>query len=189
MNDDPSYRDDAALIRAAQGGDRPAFEQLVKRYYGQAFSTALTWVHNREMALDISQEAFVRVHRGLGRCDPERSFGAWLYAITRNLCRNYLTRQRGRMKVFSDLAGGDAELPAPAGDEGTMEQRERRELVWRGLQALPPEAREIIILKDIEDFTYRDISEALGIPMGSVMSRLYYARRKLADLLKSRMEP
>lgn len=193
MGTNPEHEADRELILRCQAGDRQAFERLVKRHYQGAFRMALYWSRNREAALDISQEAFVRIYRNIQRFEVERCFAAWLYAITKNLCRNYRERQQKRWRVFSDLpaAPGDssnshscleemeAALPE-ASSESMVEGEERYRLLWKAIRELPEDDREVIILKDLEEFSYREISEVLEIPIGSVMSRLYHARKKLA---------
>lgn len=173
---------DKDLIEACQSGSKDAFEQLTHRYYEKAFGIAMVHLGNRDVALDISQEAFVRIYRNIAKLDADRPFGAWLYTITRNLCRNYVERQRKRRLVFSDFFAGNqhklAEIPQESSDD--LEQMERKRQLWDGLNQLSEADREIIVLKDFEDFSYKEIAEILGIPNGSVMSRLYYARKRLA---------
>ncbi len=183
---------DQELIVRAQSGDQRAFEALVRRHYQRAYALAFFWIGNRETALDISQEAFVRIYRNIHRFDAEKSLVAWLYVIVKNLCKNDLTRRRRRWLVFSDFFGREGrtaenrENDWPAGGEETpsLENDERREMLWRALHQLPEPDREIIVLKDLQEFSYKEISEMLEIPPGTVMSRLYYARKKLTNLLK-----
>jgi len=176
---------DAVLVQRALQRDMRAYEVLVQRHYQNAYRTALLLTHNPEVALDISQEAFVRVHRNLNRFDPDKPFGAWLYQIVKNLCLNFLQRYRRRWRVFSDVFTEKApSLPdAGASPLNQLLRDEQRQQVWNALQKLSAAEREIIILKDFNDFSYEEIAEALQIPVGTVMSRLFYARKKLARLL------
>lgn len=98
---------DQELIVRAQSGDQRAFEALVRRHYQSAYALAFFWIGNRETALDISQEAFVRIYRNIHRFDAEKSLVAWMYVIAKNLCKNDLTRRRRRWLVFSDFFGRD----------------------------------------------------------------------------------
>lgn len=154
---------------------------------------AMYWIHNRDTALDISQEAFVRIYRNIHRFEPEKSFPAWMYTIIRNLCRNHSQRHQKRWTVFSDVAVQSRESGENAientlmaePEAASLEVAERRKMLWDALGKLPEADREVIILKDLEEFSYKEISETLDIPLGSVMSRLYYARKKLAKLMEN----
>jgi RNA polymerase sigma-70 factor (ECF subfamily) len=171
---------DQELILSCQRGDQEAFERLVKRYYQNAFRMALSRVGNRETALDISQEAFIRIYRNIERFEVERSFSAWLYVIIKNLCRNYRERRQKRWWVFSDVfrenhrSPQTEELIEDKSSDSELEIMERRKLLWETIGELPE--------------TDREISEVLEIPPGTVMSRLYYARKKLAKLLTEKNE-
>ncbi len=184
---------DRELIRRCQAGDRGAFELLAKRHYQNAYSMALCRVHQREAALDISQEAFVRVHRNLKKFDPDKSFTAWLYVIVRNLCRNDLSRRKNHWLVFSDFFSGRDESPEQAAenffssenDADELEDAERHQLLWNALKKLSKTDREIIMLKEFQEYSYKEISEILDISPGSVMSRLFYARKRLATQVKA----
>ncbi len=182
---DYSRATDAVLIQRALQKDVRAYEVLVQRHYQNAYRAALLLTRNPDAALDISQEAFVRVHRHLRSFNREKSLGAWLYRIVRNLSLNYLKRYRQRWRVFSDEY---PDRPPPIHDTGVspltrLIDEETRHRLWNALQKLAPHEREIIILKDFNDFSYQEIAEAIGIPSGTVMSRLFYARKKLARLL------
>ncbi len=193
MKREADARDDSELIRRCQENDQAALETLTKRYYQKVYSMAYLTIHNRDAALDISQEAFVRVFRNIGRFEPERSFPAWLYRIVKNLCLNYRQRQQRRWKVWSDfwrpgMAGsnpeesfwGESREPGPA---EALENSERQRLLWQAIRTLPAKEKEILILREFQEMSYREIAEALEIPLGSVMSGLYQARRKLAVIL------
>ncbi len=182
---------DAELIQKSLDGDGKAFEELVRRYYQKAYRTAMMYVKNPDTALDISQEAFLRVYRNLKHYRFQHSFGGWLYQIVKHLCLNHLKRKRRKWLVFSDaFARYDgrpraAEVhPVPDG----LEMEERARLLWQAMQQLPPKDREILMLKEAAELSYQDIARLLDIPMGTVMSRLYYARKKLAGLLKGVLE-
>ncbi len=176
---------DEELIRASQQGSQEAFKQLVQRYYQHAYAMAFYWTHNREVALDISQESFVRVYRHLRKFDFNRSFKTWLFTIVKRLALNYLERHRRRWTVFSDYFSGNRshKIPEAPADE-RFAHRELQQQVWEALRQLEDKDRDIILLKDFEDFSYKEISEALGIPVGTVMSRLFHARKKLAKIIE-----
>lgn len=178
---------DQELIRKCQLGDRLAFEKLVQRYYQKAYGIALMKVHDPDAALDISQEAFIRVFRSIRRFDSQKSFSPWLYTIVHNLCLNSLRRRRKRWIVFSDLFRSTDSRESESLQDGfieidPIEKNEQQARLWKALRQLEAADREILILKDMQDFSYKEISEALSVPIGTVMSRLYYARKKLLKL-------
>ncbi len=176
---------DEQLVAQAQQGNMAAYEALVKRYYPLAYRTALFLLHNPDTALDISQEAFVRVHRHLKTFRAEKPFAPWLYRIVKNLCFNYQKRYRQRWQVFSDTAESpihSSTAPEASPLQQIIQKEEYRRL-WNALHQLNAREREIIILKDFNDFSYEEIAAALEIPPGTVMSRLFYARKKLAQIL------
>ena len=187
METERDHTSDRELIRKCQAGNGDAFAVLTRRYYQQAFAMAFYRVNNREAALDISQDAFVRIYRNIARFQADKPFAAWLYTIVRNLCVNYLQRRKKRWLVFSDyFSGGESAEDSPlfqSTDEAA--DSENRQQLWQAISRLKENDREIIILKDLEGLSYREISEMLDIPEGSVMSRLYYARKRLAKLVKA----
>lgn len=182
---DPEER---GWIRSCQRGNRKDFEPLVLRYRRRAYFTALGLLGNPDDALEISQEAFLRAFRALAGFDIERPFYPWFHRILRNLCLNRLTRARIRV---ADGAEGILER-LPAGPESNPERqavrREIQDTVWRALSYLPADHREILILREMQDLSYAEIAELLEIPIGTVMSRLYHARRELRRRLERKLE-
>jgi RNA polymerase sigma-70 factor (ECF subfamily) len=181
--------DDVALIRRAQAGDADAFGLLVERHMRRAYFAALSLVGSREDALDLSQEAFARAYRARRRIDPERPFYAWLYQILRRLCFNFLRDRRARRRTLDAAApwlahaAADRATPDPA---AALEQEEARHAVAQAIEALPAREREVIALKEFEGMAYKEIAALIGIPIGTVMSRLYSARQRLAQALEER---
>jgi RNA polymerase sigma-70 factor (ECF subfamily) len=179
---------DAALITRAQGGDADAFGALVSRYMRPAYFSALGLVGSREDALDLSQEAFARAFRARQALDPARPFYAWYYTILRRLCFNWLRNRRTERARLDDaapwleaLAAAQADTPARA-----VERLEARRRLASALARLDAGDREVLVLKEFEELKYREIAARLGIPIGTVMSRLYTARARLADALEAR---
>lgn len=173
------------VVRRARSGDLRAFEQLVERYKRRAYYAALSLVGSHEDAMDLSQEAFARAFRARRRLDPGRPFYAWLYRILRNLCFNFLRDSRTRRQL---LTGATPWIVADARDRAAevspakqAERAELRERVRRALETLPEFERETLVLREFEGLSYREIAELLDIPIGTVMSRLYAARRRLAE--------
>lgn len=181
---------DEVLIRRAQAGDTDAFGGLVQRYMRRAYYAALGLLGSHDDALDLSQEAFARAFRARARLDPSRPFFAWVYQILRRLCFNYLRDRRSRAEALARAtpwlveraaARGAAQNPA-----GAVERAETRERVVRAIDSLAEREREVLVLKEFEGLRYREIAALIGVPIGTVMSRLYAARRKLAAMLEER---
>jgi RNA polymerase sigma-70 factor, ECF subfamily len=177
---------DDVLVRRAQAGDADAFGRLVERYMRRAYYSALSLVGSREDALDLSQEAFARAYRARRTIDPDRPFYAWLYQILRRLCFNFLRDRRTRARHLdaagSWLAEEAADRAAP-GPEESYVRAEARRRVAAAIEQLPSREREVLALREFEGLSYREIAELVGIPIGTVMSRLYAARQHLAAAL------
>lgn len=176
-----------ALVLRAQSGDRQAFGELVSRYMRRAYYVALGLVGSHEDALDLSQEAFIRAYRARASIDPDRPFYAWLYQIVRRLCFNHIRDRRTRRRKLeeatpwlADVVGTTAASTDPA---RFTERAELRALLEAAIELLPEREREVLVLREFEGLKYREIADLLGIPIGTVMSRLYTARRNLAEQL------
>jgi RNA polymerase sigma-70 factor (ECF subfamily) len=185
--------DDRNLVERARQGDREAFGTLVRRYQDRAFNLAYQMVRNREEALDISQEAFTRAYTSLPAFKGEASFTTWLHRIVVNLAIDSLRRkQRGGTAAYDDTraAPETAEAEPPAHDDPatTLETKQVRVLLSRGIAQLPPAQRAVLVLREIEGMSYEEISRAVGCNLGTVMSRLFYARRRLQQVLKDHLE-
>jgi len=176
---------DSSLVVRAQAGDRDAFGVLVERYMRRAYRQALALVGSREDALDLSQEAFARAYRARQTIDPGRPFYAWFHQILRRLCLNFLRDTQARTKVVA-ADGTWIVVDAAARDDpaAAIELGEMRRALADAIQRLPPHEREILVLKEFEELKYREIAALLDIPVGTVMSRLYSARRRLAEALE-----
>lgn len=178
---------DGILVARARTGDAEAFAQLVERYRRRVYVHALGIVASREDAMDLAQEAFARAFRARHTLDPERPFHAWLYQIVRRLCFNFLRDSKARARAL-DAQGRhwlESAGAAPPVDPLREAQRaEARRLVAAAIDRLPAHEREVLVLKEFEEMKYREIAELLGIPIGTVMSRLYSARRRLAEALE-----
>ena len=171
------------VIREWKRGNKHAYELLVRRYMSDAYLVAYGYVGNSEDARDLSQEAFVKVYQARARFDEERPFYPWFYRVLRNHCLNFL--RRGRVEVSIDNENSHREIasPQPTALED-LESEERRRIVRAAVARLSEDHREIIVLKNFKDCSYKEISEILEIPMGTVMSRLFYARQALRTLVE-----
>lgn len=179
---------DEALSRRVRAGDTEAFGLLVERHMRRAYVHALGIVGSREDARDLSQEAFARAYGARHTLDPDRPFYGWLYQILRRLCFNFLRDTSTRMRLLQEgapdwlVATDRARTDHPALES---EREQARQRVSAAINQLPPREREVLVLKEFEDLKYREIAELLGIPIGTVMSRLYTARKRLAEALES----
>ncbi len=160
-----------ALVARARSGDRHAFGELVNRYMQRAYYAALGLIGSHEDALDLSQEAFAR----------------WLYQIVRRLCFNFLrdrSTRRRRLDEATPWLVQEAGVRAAQSDPAkSAERAELRAKVQAAIEKLPEREREVLVLKEFEGLRYREIAELLNVPIGTVMSRLYYARKDLAEHL------
>lgn len=170
--------DDESAIRACRAGDRQAFRHLVEKYQGQAIGHAVGILGNREDALDAVQDAFIDAFQALNRFDLSRSFYPWFYVLLRNRCYKALAAV-ARQKT-------DSIEQAEILESSEITPYEELLLLDRALRELDPQDREIITLKHLDGLSYEELSERLGIPAGTVMSRLFHARNRLRERLTRR---
>lgn len=180
-------KDESDLIRAAQTGDRLAYDELVRRHQRSVYRWAYKVVRSHDLADEVAQEVFVRTYMALERIDPERPLGSWLCKTTVNVALNIVRKQRFRAQWTEDGRSEVSELQAPGPD---IEFQHRRMIarVEHVIDALPPIYRTILLLRTTENMSYEEIAEALGISMGTVMSRLARARKKLRKELGPLLE-
>ena len=186
---DKSALSDAELVRASQGGDLGAFEELVARHRDKIYARAYSMARNEDEALDLSQEAWVKGWRRLGQFQGEASFATWMTRIVINLCVDHLRKQKRQraesIEALKEESGGverllPATMPNPA--EG-LERAELRQRIDRALGQLSAEHRTVLVLHEFEGLEYKEIADRLGCSIGTVMSRLFYGRRRMAALL------
>ena len=178
-----AVRNDDALIRRIQAGEKDAYGELVRAYMQPAYYSALALVGTHDEAMDCSQQAFIRAWSSIRKFQAGRSFFTWYYRILRNLCLNRLRDRAAQARPFSELSP----LFDVAAEDDPAQETDRvllRERVREALARLRPEDREIIVLRDLDGYSYADIADLLEIPQGTVMSRLYYARKHLKDMLE-----
>lgn len=181
--------EDNVLVEQCLNGNLRKFRTLVERYKKPTYYFALGMVGNSEDAYDLSQEAFVKAYRALPYFDRKHPFKSWLFTILSNLCKNALRSSTVRQKYMcSEKALANSSAASTADPEKSYITKEIKKAVWEALATLDEGAKEIIILKHFQDMSYLEISEVLSIPIGSVMSRLHYARVKLKKALGSILE-
>ncbi len=167
--------EDAILIEKCKKGDVEAYEMLVKKYMKKAYNVALYYTKNPTDAWDISQQGFVNAWKGIKRFDSGSPFFPWLYSIIKN---EALTRFKKEKKEEEKKESG-LPLKSVASPEENLEKKEKTRKLQEALSKLDKEKKEIIYLRHYADMSYKEISEALGLPEGTIMSRLYYARKAL----------
>ncbi len=186
---DHSSADDQALVRTAQRGDMAAFEELVARHRDRLFARAYSMMRNEEEAIDLSQEAWVKGWQRLRQFHGESSFGTWMTRIVINLCLDQLRKQKRQrtesIEAMNEESGGvERQMPVvTVNPTAGLERAELRQRIDRALGQLSAEHRTVLVLKEFEEMEYKEIARAMGCSIGTVMSRLFYARRKLAALL------
>lgn len=172
--------DDSTAIMSCRRGDADSFRHLVERYQKQAVGHAIAILGNREDALDAVQDSFVRAFQALNRFDLGMRFYPWFYTILRHQCFKLVAQRHKRMEVNAD----DLQLLSPSAGPANNQTI----LLEQALLALDAEQRELITLRHLDGLSYQDLAERLEIPIGTVMSRLYHARRKLREKLSSRSQ-
>lgn len=177
---------DGALLVLAQDGENEAREELARRVRRRAYLLALQLVGNPEEVRDIVQDAMLRFFRHLDRIDAARPLKPWLYQIVRNRVRDLKRRERVRRQESLEALRerGRPEIVDPRADPGADAARhELQARVWKALAELSEPHREILVLRDYQDLSYREIATVLKIPQGTVMSRLHAARSRLRSVL------
>ena len=185
---------DADVIARARKGDHDAFRVLVERYQERAYRLALRVLRDEEAARDVVQDGFLKVYRSLDRFEGRSSFYTWLYRVVMNLCLDAKRRDRSSRHVEWDETASIETDPGSAdaaselyrersGPSGSLERSELRRFVARAIEQLPDDARQTLVLREIEGLSYAEIAECLGVPKGTVMSRLHHARRRVREIL------
>jgi RNA polymerase sigma-70 factor (ECF subfamily) len=162
------------------------FEVLVKDNMKRAYFSALGFLGSHDAAMDVSQEAFIRAYRNFNKYDTKRNFFTWYYKILRNLCLNSIRDNKNRKEDFF-LENRKYEF-SHNNPEQNLEEKEELEMLHNAINQLETDDREIIILREFESYSYEEITEMLNLPAGTVMSRLFYARKKLAEKMKRLIE-
>lgn len=180
--------EDARTVARVRDGDRAAFRELVERTQGRAFGLALRVLRDEEQARDVVQDAFLKAYGSLDRFEGRSSFYTWLHRIVMNLCLDRKRRERSSRRVeWSDEvereAPADSESPSSPDPEVALERSELRAQLSRAIALLPEDARRTLELREIDGLSYQEIAECLGVPKGTVMSRLHYARRRVRQVL------
>ena len=177
---------DKKLVKRVQRGDKGAFDLLVLKYQHKIVNLVMRYVRDPELALDITQEAFIKAYRALPRFRGDSAFYTWMYRIAVNTAKNHLAAQRRRpMDVELDLQDPEqydlhAKLKETDTPEGVTLSNELKEIVERAIAALPEDLRTAIILRELEGMSYEEIAQTMECPVGTVRSRIFRARDAIA---------
>lgn len=183
------------LVRLAGNGDKEAFRELVERYQRRVLAVVMGMLHDREAALEVTQETFIKAFRSIGRFKGDASFYTWIYRIAVNLAIDHQRREWRRPLTDSTRNTGNdgqtEELLDRIGDENprgdpfeATKDSELRQRVLAAIDELTPDHKAVILLRELEGLSYEEISRVMQCSKGTVMSRLHYARKKLQARLK-----
>lgn len=182
------YIADDEFIKRSKSGEIEAFEELVLRYEKRVYTIAYRYMGNREDASDLAQEALIKVYKNLKKFRGESSFSTWLYRIVANVCRDALRKRAGKKEASLDspISTSEGELKREVEDTSPtpdilLEQREQADYIQEMISRLDPKYRVVIVMREIQGFTYEEIASQLGCSLGTVKSRLSRARKILRD--------
>ncbi len=189
------HADDQSLVVRSRAGEQRAFAELVRRYQRRVYGLAYGMLHDADDAMDITQETFIKVHKYLDRFQGSSSFYTWVYRITVNLCIDLLRRQKKAAATEYDDAldlGEHAEaelLPGALSSrpDRDLDRQELRAMIDQALQTLSPTHRAVILLREVQGMSYKEIADAMEVSTGTGMSRLFHARRRMQIALGALM--
>ena len=181
---------DIEMILAIRKGQVVAYQGLVEKYQNRVYNLIYGMVRNREDARDLTQDAFVKAYQKLDSFRLEASFYTWLYRIAMNVSIDFIrkAKRRGTTEFDEGVAvkesdGGISETHHQDSPSKELERKQLYSKIMTALQKLPEDQRQAVLLRELEGFSYKEISDIMGIPEGTVMSRLFYARKRLQQLL------
>ena len=177
-----------SFLKKCKEGDYAAFNHIVNEYNNRAYYYALSILHNHHDALDLGQDSFVKAFRAIKTFDTSKPFLPWLLRIVRNLCFNELKKKKRRAEspgpeesnIFLETISSKTKTPYE-----NVVDKELRNTIQNAIKKLPEAQREVVFLFHFQELTYEEIAEVMDVPVGTVMSRLFHGRRKLAKLLNS----
>jgi len=183
---------DQELVRRAQHGDKNAYGDLVTNYYKMVYGICYGVLMNREAARDTAQDIFLKVYREIKRFKGQSKFKTWLYRVAMNGAIDQARKKKPQISLDAPLRQADEEsrpMSLPDEGPGPREEAAREELrhaVREALKELSEDHRAILLLREWQNLSYEEIAESLNLETGTVMSRLHYARKKLAEILRAR---
>ncbi len=192
--EDAEPSDGSSLIERAQGGDSAAFEAMLAQARPRALVVAMKVLHDPDDAEDAVQEAFLKAWRNLARFEGRSAFGTWIHRIVMNSSLDMLRRRACRPSVLGAEDDGSERGPRPEAvtsetPERVLVRNEASRLVHSALAELSPAHRQTVTLREIEEHSYEEIAQIAACPIGTVMSRLHHARKRLSEVLEAAIEP
>ncbi len=185
---------ESELVKRAQNGDRQAFQEIVETYQRKVYGICIGMLKDPDDSKDVSQEVFIKVYRYLEKFNHESSFYTWLYRITVNKCIDFIRKQKRKREVDyddeilrdGDVQGDDELLPSRLGvhPDKVYGRKELREKMLEALGTLSEKHRTILILREVEGLSYEEMADVLEVSKGTIMSRLYHARRYFQDAVQ-----
>jgi RNA polymerase sigma-70 factor (ECF subfamily) len=193
----PLEPSDEALVQRCQKGEMKAFDELVTKHRGRVYAMIQNMVKNDADAWDLSQDVFLKVWKALPKFEARAQFSTWMYRITHNVVYDWMRKRK--MQTVGELddglldgeriaAGAQATPTQAARPDRALEHEELRLKIEEALEKISPEHRETIVLREVNGLEYREIAEVMECSIGTVMSRLFYARKKLQTLLTNGRE-
>ncbi len=191
MSGDQNYTeaDDKKLVALSKDSNAEAFEELIARHRDKIYARAFSMMRNEEEALDLSQEAWIKAWQRLKQFQGDSSFATWMTRIVINLCLDQIRRQKRKRaesieQLDEELGGVERQMPVvTVNPTAGMERAELRKRIDEAMQKLSDAHRTVLILHEFEELEYKQIATVMGCSIGTVMSRLFYARRRMASLL------
>lgn len=189
--------EDYRTIKLCLKGKTEAFAKLVEKYSRRVYNLAYRMTSNAEKSKDIAQEAFLKVYRSLDKYDPKHKFSSWLLKTVSNLCIDYhrskahqtaslevILESRAESSILYDEAmrRGD-----PQGLEARLESKELQTIIREGIELLPIDYKSVVVMRHIQNFSYKEISDVLNLPMGTIKARIHRARKLLKQFLEGRL--
>ncbi len=187
----PASQRDRELVGRCQRGDMTAFDELVTLYRGKVYAMILNMIHNDADAWDLAQDVFVKAWKALPKFEARSAFYTWLYRITHNVTYDWIRKRKTMVAgEFDDAVMQEAEPGAPTAPRNAeqpdraMQRGELRGKIAKAIEELSPDHREVILRKEVDGLSYQEIADSVGCSIGTVMSRLFYARKKLQSALE-----
>jgi len=185
---------DLALVAQVQQGDKRAFDILVARYQHRIIKLVSRFVRDRDEAMDVAQDAFIKAYRALPGFRGDSAFYTWLYRIAINTAKNHLASLARRPRE-ADVTGADGEEIGveelqrdDETPEKTLQVEQMKQIIFETIESLPPDLRTAILLREMDGLSYEDIAQAMNCPVGTVRSRIFRAREVIDGKLKPLLE-